>query len=289
MLLVLVLVWPVAGFGADFGPVSGEICQNLYNQPPADPKLANLVEYRASSQNPVYVLEQNQYLIMSFGAVHDLQSMYNPKDELEVPLVYQRIMSIGAAYPKNLKKVLMLGLGGGRLTQYLRQYLKRAEFTVVELDPAVISVAKAHFGVQEKDKHLKIVQADAWEYLKDSKDKFDLILVDVCVSDTVPPQVKSADFYKEVKAHLAKGGTAVQNVSLKHYYLGEAEAAMREAFGGFDSFETDMNFILVAPEMITKHSGVLSYRAKSRQKKYSFRYPLGELLGCFHRKEPISD
>lgn len=42
--------------------------------------------------------------------------------------------------------VLMVGLGGGGLAQFLRDFVPGASVEVVELDPVVLEVAKDFFG-----------------------------------------------------------------------------------------------------------------------------------------------
>jgi len=48
-----------------------------------------------------------------------------------------------------LKRVLVLGLGGGVISTYLGRFLPDATIDTVELDPGVIDVAKKIFGVRE--------------------------------------------------------------------------------------------------------------------------------------------
>lgn len=48
--------------------------------------------------------------------------------------------------------VLLVGLGGGGLPQFLRDFVPNVNIEVVELDPAVLDVAKEWFGLKLDDR-----------------------------------------------------------------------------------------------------------------------------------------
>ena len=98
-----------------------------------------------------------------------------------------------------IKKVLLLGLGAGSVVDLLiNKHGIKCEITGVELDAAVIDFAKKYFDI-EKYKSLQIVQADAFEYVQQCNDKFDLIVVDLFIGDTVPAAFASEEFISNLK------------------------------------------------------------------------------------------
>lgn len=60
--------------------------------------------------------------------------------------------------------LLLVGLGGGSLPQFLRDFIPGVSVHVVELDPAVLDVAQRCFGFQP-DGRLKVVLGDGLEHI----------------------------------------------------------------------------------------------------------------------------
>lgn len=58
--------------------------------------------------------------------------------------------------------VLLVGLGGGGLPQFLRDFMLNVTIEVVELDPVVLEVAKQWFGFQPDDR-LTVTLGDGLE------------------------------------------------------------------------------------------------------------------------------
>lgn len=58
--------------------------------------------------------------------------------------------------------VLLVGLGGGGLPQFLRDYVHGVKIEVVELDPSVLQVAKEWFGFRP-DERLIVTIGDGLE------------------------------------------------------------------------------------------------------------------------------
>jgi ubiquinone/menaquinone biosynthesis C-methylase UbiE len=98
-----------------------------------------------------------------------------------------------------IKKVLLLGLGAGSVVDLLvNKHGLKCAITGVELDGNVIDFAKKYFDI-EKYKSLQIVQADAFEFVQQCNEKFDLIVVDLFVGDTVPADFASEEFISNLK------------------------------------------------------------------------------------------
>lgn len=116
---------------------------------------------------------------------------------------------------KSLKvqNVLILGLGGGTVTNLINQSFPQAKITGIEIDPAVIRLGKKHFGLG-KIKNLKIIQADAVKYVNDYSlitNRYSLILVDLYIGDKVPKKAEAKEFLKNLKKLISKNGIIIFN------------------------------------------------------------------------------
>lgn len=109
-------------------------------------------------------------------------------------LIFEQLFDQIAIGKYDVKKVLLLGLGAGSVVDLLiNKHGLKCVITGVELDANVIDFAKKYFEI-EKYESLKIVQADAFEFVQKCDEKYDLIVVDLFVGDTVPAAFSSEEF-----------------------------------------------------------------------------------------------
>ncbi|XP_053345325.1 eEF1A lysine and N-terminal methyltransferase isoform X2 [Clarias gariepinus] len=80
--------------------------------------------------------------------------------------------------------VLVVGLGGGGLPQFIRDFVPGVHVKVVELDPAVLEVAKTWFGFQPDDR-LEVILGDGLEHIStlERGHSYDVIMFDVDSKD----------------------------------------------------------------------------------------------------------
>ncbi len=109
------------------------------------------------------------------------------------------------------EKILVIGGGdGGTVREILRYHVE--EIYLVEIDQEVIEVSKRFFpqisGSLSSEK-VKIINSDGAEFLRNSCEKFDIIIVDS--SDPVGPSISlfTEDFVDSVISHLKKGGVYI--------------------------------------------------------------------------------
>lgn len=96
------------------------------------------------------------------------------------------------------KNILLLGLGGGSAIFWLRRRFPKAHLTAVEIDPVMIDLARKYFKVG-KIKNLKIVNTDAVEFIKNTKDNYSLILMDCYRGYTTPADFEDIGVLKKMK------------------------------------------------------------------------------------------
>src|SRR5690625_1752355 len=84
--------------------------------------------------------------------------------------------------------VLVLGMGAGCVVDSLRnRYNYHGPVTGVELDPVVIEIARTEFNIL-KDPKVELIEADAEKFIAETRQKFDLIVIDLFVDIQVPEQ-----------------------------------------------------------------------------------------------------
>lgn len=126
-------------------------------------------------------------------------------------------------------RVLLLGLAAGSVARALRALDERAAITGVDLDEQVVSLARAHFGLDAL--RVKTVIEDARHYLRRERRRFDLVVEDLFVGpsrDVRKPEWLLDEGYRLVGKRLSPGGVFVSNTI--HEMPAVARSARR--FGG---------------------------------------------------------
>ena len=164
-------------------------------------------------------------------------SQYNPKQIL-TGHVWDLLMIPAFFYPENtIKRVLVLGVGGGAALHMLRHFVSPDNITGVELNPVHLSVARRFFNL--KHKTINLIEADAITWLKNYQgEKFDMIIDDLFAEkDGEPVSVIDANgkwFYHLLK-HLNKDGVIVRNFVSKEELLDSAGISNRAISDKFSS------------------------------------------------------
>lgn len=111
----------------------------------------------------------------------------------------QRILRKGLHYIgferiRAFENILVLGVAGGSVIKTLVNEIQfKGKITGVELDPEVIEIANTYFGLADTP-GVTIVNDDAFEFVLKTKEKYDLIIIDI-FQDTVMPNFLFEEFF----------------------------------------------------------------------------------------------
>lgn len=112
--------------------------------------------------------------------------------------------------------LLVLGFGAGSVASILYdEYNLQPLITGVEVDPEVISLTRTYFDPARYSK-LRLVEGDAFEFIRADKAQYDMIVVDVFVELDVPPLFFSQEFIASAAGRLALGGQIFFNLVIHH-------------------------------------------------------------------------
>ena len=140
-------------------------------------------------------------------------SQYNPEHEVAGGVWDALMLPVFFYPPETIKRVLVLGVGGGAVIQQLQRYIKPVEIVGVELNPVHIMVAKRFFGVTSKSAQL--IQADAIKWIENySGPPFDMIIDDLFgEEDGEPVRAVKANkaWFEKLNGHLSPDGVLVIN------------------------------------------------------------------------------
>lgn len=140
-------------------------------------------------------------------------SQYNPKKALSGGIWDLLMLPVFFADPQRIKRVLVLGVGGGTVIQQLKRYSGAKEITGVELNPLHILVARKYFGVTKT--MAELYHADAVKWLKEyDGPPFDMIIDDLfgeTNGEPVRAVPANAAWMQLLARNLADNGILVMN------------------------------------------------------------------------------
>lgn len=124
------------------------------------------------------------------------------------------------------KKILILGAGDGLLLKELLKYRHIQEVTLVEIDPAMIELARRHPAMSQlnggafEDQRVKVIVADAYHFVRLNQEKFDAVYLDFPdPSEYNVSKLYSREFYTFVKSALTEHGYIVMDTGKIDHFL----------------------------------------------------------------------
>ncbi|WP_045689677.1 spermidine synthase [Hymenobacter sp. AT01-02] len=130
----------------------------------------------------------------------------------------QRVLRYGLLFtePAAPGPILVLGLGGGSVVETLRrEHQATGPITAVELDPVLIQVADAEFGIRA-GAGLDIVCADAFAWVPTAPTaEFRLVIIDLFIDLDLPAGLQAPAFWQHIWRLLQPGGYVLFNTLTK--------------------------------------------------------------------------
>ncbi len=195
-------------------------------------------------------------------------SQYNPVNPIAAT-VWQLLLLPAFFRPRDaVRRVLVLGVGGGAVVRLLERYVTPQHITAVELDPVHLYVARRFFGVSQR--RTELVEADAVKWLRGyTGPRFDLIIEDL-FGETNGEPVRAVDadraWLGTLTRHLAADGVLAMNfVSARS--LAKAHQTLREYYP--KRFAS--SFQLTLPAYENAIGAFVSRPATSRQLREALR------------------
>ena len=185
----------------------------------------------------IIVYEEDDQRCMSFSrrdqtARQTCQSLNDPD---QFVFTYTRMM-MGALYLNpHPRKILIIGLGGGVLPTALVKMFPDTRIDVVEIDPAVVKVARQFFGFNP-DQRVQVFEEDGRVFVKragKSGRQYDLIMLDAFDHDYIPEHLLTQEFLFEVKALLTANGVLAANTFSSSRLYHHESTTYQAVFGSF--------------------------------------------------------
>ena len=243
---------------------------------------------KQSPYNTILVTEDDRglrTLLFEKGGVRQSVVKLGDPDYLE--FAYARAMPAGLAFAEKPRRVLIVGLGGGTIPAFLHKHYPRMTIDVVDIDPAVVEVAKRFFGFRE-DSTLHAYVDDGRRFIEKCRNRYDVIFLDAYGSENIPYHLATREFLQAVRRALTPGGVAVANIfsrgsnrlydsMIRTYQDGFAELHVLEVRGAGNEI------LLALPQRRRISRDGLARRASTISQQRRFPFDMGKLVTYGHR------
>lgn len=248
---------------------------------------SDIVVREAGSVRSLYFLDEK-------GQEH-LESQMDVARPAKLMVPYTRAMFASYLFVPEPKRVLVIGVGAGSMLRFIERFDPAVHVEGVDIDPAVLDVARDYFGTKPSDT-IELIAADGFDYLNQTEHRYDVIYLDAflkpkdeeaqaAAGDTdvsgVPRRLKTIDTYKRMQQKLAPGGVVV--INLHHQTLDQDVKTLREAFARGYLFDVPGtgNYVLVGTQ---SDEGVNAKALETRGAKVDKRLGIGFSLSEIGRR-----
>ena len=213
---------------------------------------ARVIHTESSLYQNILVIDDGAMRCLQFSVRKDQrnQSCRDASAPQRMVFSYTRMMLATLLLDPAPRQVLIVGLGGGTLPTALAQLYPDAHIDVVEIDPAVTSVAKRYFDFVPGP-NMRIFEQDARVWTKRAlaePTRYDLVMLDAFNGDYIPEHLMTREFLEEARGLLTDDGTLAANTfSFSRLYDSESVTYTR-VFGTFFNFKSPgtQNRVIIA-------------------------------------------
>lgn len=173
----------------------------------------------------------------------DGKTMVSNADEF----IYHEVMAhIPFMVTRKCDNVLIIGGGDGGVVREFVKHSSIKQIDLVEIDERVIEVSKIYFPECTSgltDPRVRVLAQDGIEFIKNSKNKYDIIVVDSTDPEDFASGLFTDEFYKNVYNALTEDGIMMnqtENPFLDQFGIKNIYNNMRKAFPIVESFYAPM-------------------------------------------------
>ncbi|MDS4022137.1 MAG: fused MFS/spermidine synthase [Candidatus Competibacter sp.] len=223
---------------------------SLVTQPSA---AMTIVHTEKSLYRNIVVYEEDDQRCMSFTRRNQTarQTCRSLDDPNQFVFSYTKMM-MGALYLNpNPRKILIVGLGGGVLPTALAGMFPDAAIDIVEIDPAVVRVARQFFDFNPSQR-VRVFEEDGRVFVKragKSGQRYDLVMLDAFDHEYIPEHLLTREFLLEVKTLLTADGVLVANTFSSSRLYPHESTTYESVFGAFYNLRVKLKNRIVLTRM----------------------------------------
>ena len=160
-----------------------------------------------------------------------VQNSYDPSSKESVSLFTHMLHNLALAYSPKLESALCIGVGVGIVPMKLADAGVKVD--VVEINPAVLSLAKDYFDFQPSKLTLHL--GDGRQFLNQNTKTYDTIILDAFLGDSSPSHLLTAEAFTSMRLGLKTNGVLIINCfgsfeRNKDFFLASVDKTLKKTF-----------------------------------------------------------
>lgn len=187
----------------------------------------------------IVVMQEDGLRCMRFGRYAAArQTCVNVGAAQRLVFDYTKMMMAALYFNPAPRRVLVLGLGGGTLPMTVARLFPEARIDAVEIDPAVVRVARRFFNFRDSDR-VKVFEEDARVYVKRARtrlapaERYDLVMLDAFDHEYIPEHLLTREYFQELRGIMTGRATLAANTFSASRLYDHESATYHAAFGDF--------------------------------------------------------
>ena len=172
-----------------------------------------------------------------FGKLFRLDGhfMTSERDEF---FYHENLIHIAALAHPGPERALIIGGGDGGSAEELLKHPSIKSVTIAEIDPAVIDISRRHFAAVHHgaldDARVTVRVGDGFRFVQDSRDEYDLIVLDLTDPGGPSTSLYTPEFYQACAQRLTSIGAMTMHIASPVAHPARVRATLadlRRAFG----------------------------------------------------------
>ena len=174
-------------------------------------------------------------LVFSVKRKRRNQTCIDVKNPDRIVFPYVRMLFAGLLVNPQPERALMIGLGGGTVARVLTDVFPDLTMDLVEVDRAVVKVARDYFDFRETSK-ARVHIVDGRVFTRRAllrRERYDLIILDAFTGDYIPEHLLTLEFMRDIASLLTGQGVVIANTFEGSALYDYESATYMAAFGNF--------------------------------------------------------
>ncbi len=201
----------------------------------------------------VQVTQQGNLRLLTFGETGFKmpQTSMNLRDITHHSTEYTGLLMAPLLYKQDVKRVLIIGLGGGDVARGIETCYPDIIMDVVEIDPAVLAIAQKYF-YWKPSRNVTAYTIDGRSFVNTQvarkQPPYDWIILDAFDDEYVPFHMTTVEFCSVLQRALPPDGVLAINTWINHDLFSYQARTMEAAFKQVDAYfaHRSGNVVLVA-------------------------------------------
>lgn len=199
--------------------------------------MAEVIHSERSLYRNILVEDKGDLRCLKFNvkSTKTRQSCFLKSQPHQLVFNYTKQLLTGLLVNPEPKRILIIGLGGGTMSNALHQLLPDSYIDNVEIDESVIKVAQQYFGFLENEQ-IKTYSQDGRVFVKRAllkKKEYDWIILDAFNGDYIPEHLMTKEYLEETKRLLSPQGILTANTFSSSKLYAYESATYKAVFGNF--------------------------------------------------------